>query len=245
MKIAAVIPARLDSMRLPNKLLRDICGKSLIIRTYESTLNSKVFDEVYVVTNNKDIVSELERNNANYFFEDKQYETGTDRIAGIASKINTDIIINVQGDEPFIKSKTLTKIINVFKEDKNKSIQVVSVMTPIDKNEISNPNNVKVVTDVNNYAMYFSRFPIPYDRDERLTSVYKHVGIYAFRKETLLSFSRLNTGELESIEKIEALRLLENEIRIKMIISNEVFIGVDTEEDLIKAIKLINEKKSV
>ena len=245
MKIAAVIPARLDSMRLPNKLLRDICGKSLIIRTYESTLNSKVFDEVYVVTNNKDIVSELERNNANYFFEDKQYETGTDRIAGIASKINTDIIINVQGDEPFIKSKTLTKIINVFKEDKNKSIQVVSVMTPIDKNEISNPNNVKVVTDVNNYAMYFSRFPIPYDRDERLTSVYKHVGIYAFRKETLLSFSRLNTGELESIEKIEALRLLENEIRIKMIISNEVFIGVDTEEDLTKAIKLINEKKSL
>lgn len=245
MKIAAVIPARLDSTRLPNKLLRDICGKSLIIRTYESTLNSKVFDEVYVVTNNKDIVSELERNNANYFFEDKQYETGTDRIAGIASKINTDIIINVQGDEPFIKSKTLTKIINVFKEDKNKSIQVVSVMTPIDKNEISNPNNVKVVTDVNNYAMYFSRFPIPYDRDERLTSVYKHVGIYAFRKETLLSFSRLNTGELESIEKIEALRLLENEIRIKMIISNEVFIGVDTEEDLTKAIKLINEKKSL
>ena len=245
MKIAAVIPARLDSMRLPNKLLRDICGKSLIIRTYESTLNSKVFDEVYVVTNNKDIVSELERNNANYFFEDKQYETGTDRIAGIASKINTDIIINVQGDEPFIKSKTLTKIINVFKEDKNKSIQVVSVMTPIDKNEISNPNNVKVVTDVNNYAMYFSRYPIPYDRDERLSSVYKHVGIYAFRKETLLSFSRLNTGELESIEKIEALRLLENEIRIKMIISNEVFIGVDTEEDLTKAIKLINEKKSL
>ena len=245
MKIAAVIPARLDSMRLPNKLLRDICGKSLIIRTYESTLNSKVFDEVYVVTNNKDIVSELERNNANYFYEDKQYETGTDRIAGIASRINAEIIINVQGDEPFIKSKTLTKIINVFKEDKNKSIQVVSVMTPIDKNEISNPNNVKVVTDVNNYAMYFSRFPIPYDRDERLTSVYKHVGIYAFRKETLLSFSRLNTGELESIEKIEALRLLENEIRIKMIISNEVFIGVDTEEDLIKAIKLINEKKSV
>ena len=245
MKIAAVIPARLDSTRLPNKLLRDICGKSLIIRTYESTLNSKVFDEVYVVTNNKDIVSELERNNANYFYEDKQYETGTDRIAGIASRINAEIIINVQGDEPFIKSKTLTKIINVFKEDKNKSIQVVSVMTPIDKNEISNPNNVKVVTDVNNYAMYFSRFPIPYDRDERLTSVYKHVGIYAFRKETLLSFSRLNTGELESIEKIEALRLLENEIRIKMIISNEVFIGVDTEEDLIKAIKLINEKKSV
>ena len=245
MKIAAVIPARLDSMRLPNKLLRDICGKSLIIRTYESTLNSKVFDEVYVVTNNKDIVSELERNNANYFYEDKQYETGTDRIAGIASRINAEIIINVQGDEPFIKSKTLTKIINVFKEDKNKSIQVVSVMTPIDKNEISNPNNVKVVTDVNNYAMYFSRYPIPYDRDERLTSVYKHVGIYAFRKETLLSFSRLNTGELESIEKIEALRLLENEIRIKMIISNEVFIGVDTEEDLIKAIKLINEKKSV
>ena len=245
MKIAAVIPARLDSTRLPNKLLRDICGKSLIIRTYESTLNSKVFDEVYVVTNNKDIVSELERNNANYFYEDKQYETGTDRIAGIASRINAEIIINVQGDEPFIKSKTLTKIINVFKEDKNKSIQVVSVMTPIDKNEISNPNNVKVVTDVNNYAMYFSRYPIPYDRDERLSYVYKHVGIYAFRKETLLSFSRLNTGELESIEKIEALRLLENEIRIKMIISNEVFIGVDTEEDLTKAIKLINEKKSL
>ena len=245
MKIAAVIPARLDSTRLPNKLLRDICGKSLIIRTYESTLNSKVFDEVYVVTNNKDIVSELERNNANYFYEDKQYETGTDRIAGIASRINAEIIINVQGDEPFIKSKTLTKIINVFKEDKNKSIQVVSVMTPIDKNEISNPNNVKVVSDVNNYAMYFSRYPIPYDRDERLSSVYKHVGIYAFRKETLLSFSRLNTGELESIEKIEALRLLENEIRIKMIISNEVFIGVDTEEDLTKAIKLINEKKSL
>ena len=106
MKVAAVIPARLDSTRLPNKLLRDICGKSLIVRTYESTMNSKVFDEVFIVTNSKEIVRELEKNNANYFFEDKKYETGTDRIAGIASKINADIIINVQGDEPFIKSKT-------------------------------------------------------------------------------------------------------------------------------------------
>ena len=245
MKVAAVIPARLDSTRLPNKLLRDICGKSLIVRTYESTMNSKVFDEVFIVTNSKEIVRELEKNNANYFFEDKKYETGTDRIAGIASKINADIIINVQGDEPFIKSKTFTEIIDVFKKDKNKLIPVVSVMTPIDKIERSNPNNVKVVTDINSYAIYFSRYPIPYDRDDSLPSVFKHVGIYAFRKETLLSFSMLNKGNLEAIEKIEALRLLENEIRIKMILSREVFIGIDTEEDLTKAIKLIGEKKSL
>lgn len=246
MIITAVIPARLNSTRLPNKLLRDICGKSLIVRTYESAVNSNIFDKVLVVTNNNEITKELDQNNVNYFYKDSECETGTDRIADIASKIKADIIINVQGDEPFIKSKSLKEIIDVFKNDKDESIDVVSLMTPfLDLNELENRNNVKVFTDSNNNAVCFSRSPISYVKDDKSYTAYKHVGIYAFRKDALINFAMLKTGKLESIEKIEALRLIENNINIRMVLSKELFIGIDTEEDLIKAVKIICEKEDL
>ena len=243
MKIVAAIPARLNSSRLPKKLLRDICGKTLITRTYEATVNSNLFDDVLVITNSSEIIAELESSKVKYIFDDENYQTGTDRIAGVASKIEADIIINVQGDEPFINSNTIESILNTFKHDKENNIKIVSVMTPIkDDQELKNPNNVKVFTDMSNNAIYFSRHPIPFKIDLNISKAHKHVGIYAFRKKSLIEFAKLNVGELESSEKIEALRLIENDIKIKMINSNDTFIGIDTEEDIQKAIKIFCEK---
>ena len=243
MRIVAAIPARLNSSRLPKKLLRDICGKTLITRTYEATVNSNLFDDVLVITNSSEIIAELESSKVKYIFDDENYQTGTDRIAGVASKIEADIIINVQGDEPFINSNTIESILNTFKHDKENNIKIVSVMTPIkDDQELKNPNNVKVFTDVSNNAIYFSRHPIPFKIDLNISKAHKHVGIYAFRKKSLIEFAKLNVGELESSEKIEALRLIENDIKIKMINSNDTFIGIDTEEDIQKAIKIFCEK---
>ena len=243
MRIVAAIPARLNSSRLPKKLLRDICGKTLITRTYEATVNSNLFDDVLVITNSSEIIAELESSKVKYIFDDENYQTGTDRIAGVASKIEADIIINVQGDEPFINSNTIESILNTFKHDKENNIKIVSVMTPIkDDQELKNPNNVKVFTDVSNNAIYFSRHPIPFKIDLNISKAHKHVGIYAFRKKSLIEFAKLNVGELESSEKIEALRLIENGIKIKMINSNDTFIGIDTEEDIQKAIKIFCEK---
>ena len=243
MRIVAAIPARLDSTRLPKKLLREICGKSLIARTYEATVNSNLFDDVLVITNSREIISELENSKIKYIFDDANYQTGTDRIAGVASKIEADIIINVQGDEPFINSNTIQSILNTFKHDKENIIGIVSVMTPIkDEKELKNPNNVKVFTDVSNNAIYFSRHSIPFKSDLNISKAHKHVGVYGFRKKSLIEFAKLNMGELESSEKIEALRLIENDIKIKMINSNETFIGIDTEEDIQKAIKIFCEK---
>ena len=243
MRIVAAIPARLNSSRLPKKLLRDICGKTLITRTYEATVNSNLFDDVLVITNSSEIIAELESSKVKYIFDDANYQTGTDRIAGVASKIEADIIINVQGDEPFINPNTIESILNTFKHDKENNIKIVSVMTPIkDEQELKNPDNVKVFTDVSNNAIYFSRHPIPFKIDLNISRAHKHVGIYAFRKKSLIEFAKLNVGELESSEKIEALRLIENDIKIKMINSNDTFIGIDTEEDIQKAIKIFCEK---
>jgi len=246
MKIVAVIPARLNSNRLHNKLLRDICGKTLIRRTYEATKDSNLFDNVLVVTNSEEIVVELQNNKISYLFDENEYETGTDRIAAVAHEIDADIIINVQGDEPFVRSNTIESIINVFKNNLDNSIKIVSVMTPIkDDLELNNPNNVKVITDMSNNAVYFSRYPIPLKKNINTSIAHKHVGIYAFRKDILLKFSKLNISDLEASEKIEALRLVENNIKIKMINSKDLFIGIDTEEDLQKAIKFFSEKENL
>ena len=246
MKITAIIPARLNSTRLPEKLLKDISGKPLIIRTYESAIGSQLFNDVVVVTNNKLIENELIRYSVNYIFKDKEYETGTDRIADVSSEIDSEIIINIQGDEPFINTKTLKLIIDKFSTDESNKINVISVMTSLfEKNEIENLNNVKVVVDNQENAIYFSRHPIPFIRDNSTVDFYKHVGVYAFRKSFLMKFSKYKIGPLEKAEKIEALRMLENGIDIKMIKSTENFVGVDTIEDLEKARKIYNEKNII
>ena len=246
MKITAIIPARLNSTRLPKKLLKDVSGKPLIIRTYESAIGSQLFNDVVVVTNNKLIENELIRYSVNYIFKDKEYETGTDRIADVSGEIDSEIIINIQGDEPFINTKTLKLIIDKFLTDRSNKINVISVMTSLfEKTEIENSNNVKVVVDNQQNAIYFSRHPIPFIRDHSTVDFYKHVGVYAFRKSFLMKFSKYKIGPLEKAEKIEALRMLENGIDIKMIKSTENFVGVDTIEDLEKARRIYNEKNII
>ena len=178
MKIVAVIPARLNSSRLSNKLLRDICGKSLILRTYESAIRSNLFNDVFVITNSPLIEEELKKNNVSYIFKDKEYATGTDRIADISKEIDSEIIINIQGDEPFINSETLQLIIDEFVKDEFNELNVVSVMTNLEgDSEINNPNNVKVVVDKYSNSLYFSRSPIPYNTDGVKVDYFKHVGI--------------------------------------------------------------------
>lgn len=242
MKIVAVIPARLNSTRLNNKLLRDICGKTLIRRTYEATKDSKLFDDVVVVTNSKKIVNELMNYKIKYLFDESEYETGTDRIAAVANEIHADIIINVQGDEPFIKKQNLQIILSEFENDHNKIIDVISLKKRIDKQiDVDNHNNVKVVTDANDFANFFSRSPIPHNRSNSFNQYYKHIGIYAFRKKALMEFPKMFISEIEKAEKIEALRFIYNDKKIKLLEIHNNIISIDTEEDFIEAQKFIHD----
>ena len=230
MKIVAVIPARLNSTRLNNKLLSDICGKTFIRRTYEATKDSKLFDDVVVVTNSKKIVNELMNYKIKYLFDESEYETGTDRIAAVANEIHADIIINVQGDEPFIKKHNLQIILSEFENDHNKIIDVISLKKRIDKQiDVDNHNNVKVVTDANDFANFFSRSPIPHNRSNSFNQYYKHIGIYAFRKKALMEFPKMFISEIEKAEKIEALRFIYNDKKIKLLEIHNNIISIDTE----------------
>ncbi|MFT7498446.1 MAG: 3-deoxy-manno-octulosonate cytidylyltransferase (CMP-KDO synthetase), partial [Porticoccaceae bacterium] len=163
-----------------------------------------------------------------------------DRIAEAVKGLDVDIVVNVQGDEPFTNKESLQNLLSVFVDDIENQIDIASLMVQItDKKEISNPNNVKVVVDVNDYAMYFSRSPIPFSRDENYGTHYKHIGIYAFKKEALLRFTELTMSALEQTEKLENLRFLENGMRVKMATTLHIPIGIDTPEDLEKARKVL------
>lgn len=234
MKVIALIPARYDSERFPGKLMKDLCGKSVILRTYEAAINTKLFDSAYVVTDSEIIQQEIEGNNGNVLISKKEHECGSDRIAEAAEQLEADIIINVQGDEPFIDKNSLKKLIDCFSDE---NVDLASLKQEITDSEmINNPNCVKVITDINNYAIYFSRSPIPYYRaNSDSTKYYKHIGIYAFRKRALLDFSKTKATPLELAEKIECLRYLETGKTIKMIETSFIGIGIDTPEDLKKA----------
>lgn len=236
MKIVAMIPARFEASRFPGKLMKDLAGKSVIVRTYEATKSSNIFDEVYVVTDSTIIYTEIIENGGKAIMSKKTHESGSDRIAEAVENLEVDIVVNVQGDEPFTKTKPLFNLLEVFKSDSNKEIDIASLMLEIkDKDEINNPNNVKVVTDENKFAMYFSRSPIPYPREKVTAVYYKHIGIYAFRKEALLNFTRLPINILEATEKLENLRFIANGMKVKMVETNQIAIGIDTPEDLVKA----------
>ncbi len=241
MKIIAVIPARYASTRFHAKLMQDLGGKTVITRTYEAALNSGLFDDVFVATDSDLIFQEIKANHGKVVMSVKEHESGSDRIAEAVADIACDIVVNVQGDEPFINKETIAALILEFRKDKTQSIDVVSAMRPIsDIDDINNPNNVKVVTDDLGYALYFSRSVIPFPRDGDVQVDYhQHIGIYAYRKEALMDFHRLPMKSLEAVEKLEQLRYLEYGKRIKMIITSEVSIGIDTPEDLEKARKMI------
>ncbi len=235
-----MIPARYSASRFPGKLMQNLAGKSVILRTYEATVATKLFSEVYVVTDSEIILNEIESNGGKAIMSIKEHESGSDRIAEAVAHIDCDIVINVQGDEPFTERESLAKVIDVFKDDKDKEIDLASLMVEIkDWDEISNPNTVKVIVDQQNFALYFSRSPIPFPRDKNVGARYfKHKGIYAFRKEAILDFAVLPMQFLEATEKIECIRYLEYGKRIKMVETTIQGVEIDTPEDLERAKKL-------
>ena len=240
MKIIAMIPARYEASRFPGKLMQDLAGKSVILRTYEATINTGLFKKVFVVTDSKIIYDEIKKNGGDVLMSSLEHESGSDRIAEAAHDIECDIIVNVQGDEPFTESESLKRLIEVFNFDKAKQIDLASLMVKIDdEKEINNSNCVKVITDKDNFALYFSRSVIPFNRSfNKKLKYYKHKGVYAFRKATLLEFTNLPILNLEESEKIECLRFLEHGKKIKMVESNVQGVEIDTPSDLEKAISL-------
>ena len=242
MKSIALIPARLESTRLSRKLLRELNGIPLIVRTAQNIIDFKIFDEVHVITDSIDIKNILDKYSISNFLSKKDHQTGTDRVAEYADNFDCDIIINVQGDEPFIKKQNLQIILNEFENDHSKIIDVISLKKRIDKQiDVDNLNNVKVVTDANDFANFFSRLPIPHNRSNSFNQYYKHIGIYAFRKKALIEFPKMFISEIEKAEKIEALRFIYNDKKIKLLEIHNNIISIDTEEDFIEAQKFIHD----
>jgi 3-deoxy-manno-octulosonate cytidylyltransferase (CMP-KDO synthetase) len=239
LKSIALIPARYASTRFPAKLVQDLCGLSVIQRTYLSTMETGVFDQVVVVTDHQSIADQINAVNGEVFFSTKEYDSGSDRIAEAALHLEADIFVNVQGDEPFQDRHSLESLKAVFSDPR---VQVASMMFAISEEDADNPNAVKVVVDKDDFALYFSRSPIPYVREKGFPVPYwKHVGIYAYRKDLLLSFTQWPKSFLEQTEMLEQLRLLENGIRIKMVPTDHQAIAIDTKEDLEKAVRWLQE----
>ena len=245
MKIIAVIPARYEASRFPGKLMELLGDKTVILTTYNNVVETQLFDDVFVATDSEIILKEIEKNGGKAVLTNT-HETGSDRIAEAVQNIECDIVVNVQGDEPFLNKKPLQELISVFRSDKNNEISLASLKTKMyDVKEISSPNNVKVITDQHDFALYFSRSVIPYPRDmSKATDYFKHIGVYAFRKEALLKFTKLDMRPLEISEKIECIRYLEYGMKIKMIETDFVGVGIDVPEDLEKARALLSIKKS-
>ncbi|ARV14553.1 3-deoxy-manno-octulosonate cytidylyltransferase [Polaribacter sp. SA4-12] len=241
MKIIAMIPARYSASRFPGKLMKDLGGKPVILRTYEAALHTNLFDDVYIVTDSDVIFKTIDNLGGKAIMSKTAHECGSDRIAEAVENIEADIVINVQGDEPFIDEVSLTKLIDVFKKDTKKEIDLASLKVQItNKEDIENPNNVKVITDVDNLAIYFSRSVIPFHRDKDVNvKYYKHKGVYAFRKQALLDFYKTPMTPLEAAEKIEAIRYQEIGKKIKMVETDVEAVGIDTPEDLEKAIQFL------
>jgi len=240
MKIIAMIPARYSASRFPGKLMQDLGGKPVITRTYEATVATQLFDDVVVVTDSDIIYNEISNIGGHIVMSQKEHECGSDRIAEAVEFMDVDIVVNVQGDEPFTEVDSLKKLISVFKNDKQKTVDLASLMVNIiDWDEIENPNTVKVIVDNEDFALYFSRSPIPFPRDKTIAiKYYKHKGVYAFRKDALMDFYRLPMLTLEASEKIECIRYLEYGKRIKMVETSVQGVEIDTPEDLERAKKL-------
>lgn len=238
-KIAALIPARLESTRFPGKLLKKLGDKSIILHVHDNMVATGLFDHVAVVCNHKDIYHDVTNGGGTAYMSQKEHENGTSRITEIALELDYPIVFNVQGDEPFVDEKILEKLIQIFKYDVDKKVDIVSPMTALtDEHDIENPNNVKVVTDTDRYAMYFSRSPIPYHRNQSAPRIcFKHIGIYGYRKEVLAKIEALPYSNLEDQELIECLRYLEHGMRIKMAETQAQGVSIDTQEDFERAVE--------
>lgn len=237
MKVVAVIPARFGATRFPGKLLKKLGQHSVIATTYLAVKKSNLFDEVIVAADDLKIIQDIEGVGGKAVMTSPHHASGSDRIAEVIQDMDADVVVNVQGDEPFTATKALVSLIDVFKKDEDKKVDVATLMEKMEsKEDIQNPNNVKVVVANNMDALYFSRSVIPFVRDiDSSVEYYKHVGIYAYRKKALLDFTQLVPGTLEKAEKLEQLRYLENGYRIKVVETPFKTIGIDTPEDLEEA----------
>jgi 3-deoxy-D-manno-octulosonate cytidylyltransferase len=237
MNCIAMIPARYASTRFPAKLMQLLGDKTVIRHTYDNTVKTGLFDRVIVVTDSPVIYEEIKSNGGEVMMSIKTHESGSDRIAEAVENLETDIVVNVQGDEPFVQKAPLEKLLAVFKLDKN--VQVASLMQVIkNQKNVSDPNFVKVAVDLNMNALFFSRSVIPYPRDQNLSILYyEHIGVYAFKKQALMNFTKWPVTALEAAEKIECLRYLEHGIPLKMVLTEYMGIEIDTPEDLKQAIQ--------
>ncbi len=238
MKIIAMIPARYAATRFPAKLMQQLGNKSVIRHTYDNTLATGLFTDVVVVTDSDIIFNEITDHGGKAVMSKKNHESGSDRIAEAAADMDVDIIVNVQGDEPFVQKDPLEKLLSVFADEK---VQVASLMQELkDAASIEDPNYVKVAVDRNMNSLFFSRSVIPYPRDKSvIIPYYEHIGVYAFRKQALLNFTSWPMTPLEAAEKIECLRYLEYGVPLKMVLTQYMGVEIDTPEDLIKAAKLL------
>jgi len=239
MKIIAVIPARYAATRFPAKLMQMLGKKTVIRHTHDNTFDTGLFDDVIVATDSEIIYREITGHGGKAIMSRKEHESGSDRIAEAVEKLDVDVIVNVQGDEPFMQKDPLAKLVAAFSDP---NVMVASLMHSIeDKNQLTNPNIVKLVVDKYNFSLLFSRSCIPYKRNSETSVTYwRHVGVYAYRKATLMQFVQWPVGILENIEKLEQLRYLENGVPIKMVVTEHSGIGIDTPEDLEKARQFLN-----
>ena len=236
-----MIPARYAASRFPAKLMQVLGNKTVIRHTYDNTFATGLFDEVIVVTDSEIIYNEIVQHGGKAIMSIHQHESGSDRIAEAVADMDADIVVNVQGDEPFVKREPLEKLLQVFEGEEGKKIQVASLMQVLKETAfINDPNYVKVAVDKNMNALLFSRNAIPYHRDQQITPVYyEHIGVYAFRKQALINFTNWPMTPLEIAEKIECLRYLENGVTLKMVVTKYMGVEIDTPEDLVRAAKLL------
>jgi 3-deoxy-manno-octulosonate cytidylyltransferase (CMP-KDO synthetase) len=239
MSIIAMIPARYAATRFPAKLMQMLGNKTVIRHTYDNAIATNLFDEVIVVTDSDIIYNEIVCHGGKAKMSIKQHESGSDRIAEAAAEMDVEIVLNIQGDEPFVQKGPLKKLLDVFKEDN--TVQVASLIQVLKEQKfIDDPNYVKVAVDKDMNALFFSRSVIPYPRNKEIAATYyEHIGVYAFRKKALLDFTNWPITPLEATEKIECLRYLENGAPLKMVITEYMGIEIDTPEDLVRAEKLL------
>lgn len=244
-KVIAMIPARYAATRFPAKLMQMLGNKTVIRHTYDNTVCTGLFHEVVVVTDSDVIFSEITLNGGKAVMSKKTHESGSDRIAEAAQSLDADIILNVQGDEPFVKREPLQKLLDVFQGEVGSKVQVASLMQVLREEKfIHDPNYVKVAVDRNMNSLFFSRSPIPYPRNKDAgITYYEHIGVYAFRKKALLDFTTWPMTPLEAAEKIECLRYLENGILLKMVVTDYMGIEIDTPEDLERASSFMTSSK--
>lgn len=238
-RIGAFIPARYAATRFPAKLMQQLGDKTVIRHTYDNAKATGLFDEVYVVTDSEIIFDEITKNGGKAIMSIKTHESGSDRIAEAIQDLDIDIVVNIQGDEPFVKRGPLEKVLACFEDA---TVQVASLMQVLENPaSIGDPNYVKVAVDKKMNALFFSRSVIPFLRDTTIApTYYEHVGVYAFKKQALIDFTNWPMSPLEAAEKIECLRYLENGVGIRMAITDYMGVEIDTPEDLIKAAQLLN-----